>query len=137
MAAAIDRHLRECRREIQRVAARELAACVASGALVVDIRPIDQRERDGSLPDAIAIDRNVLEWRLDPTSPFRIEGVDSTRRQVIIVCNEGFSSSLAAATLRHLGVTRACDLRGGFQAWLRWSRSGGSGAPEPAERKPV
>jgi rhodanese-related sulfurtransferase len=125
MAAAIDRHLRDCRREIQRVAVCDLSTCLRKGALLVDIRPVDQRDRDGSLPGAIVIDRNVLEWRLDPTSPFRIAEITAADRQVIIVCNEGYSSSLAAATLRSLGLTRVADLRGGFQAWLRWSRSGG------------
>lgn len=89
-----------------------------AGALIVDTRPIDQRERDGELEGAVVIDRNVLEWRLDPSSPWRIpEAVDYDRR-VIVVCNEGFSSSLAAATLQSVGLHRATDLAGGFQALL-------------------
>jgi rhodanese-related sulfurtransferase len=90
---------------------------VAAGALVVDIRPVEQRRRDGDLPGALVIDRNVLEWRLDPTSPYRTLDVARDRR-VIIVCDEGYSSSLAAATLQELGLPRATDLVGGFQAWL-------------------
>lgn len=90
---------------------------MASGALVVDTRPLEQRRRDGRLPGAIVIDRNVLEWRLDPTGPHRLAGFDDPHRRVVIVCNEGYSSSLAAHTLRRIGLTRATDLVGGFQAW--------------------
>jgi rhodanese-related sulfurtransferase len=99
------------------VEAANLAAEVAGGALVVDTRPVEQRERDGDLPGAIVIDRNVLEWRLDPSSPHRIPEATGTDVRVIVVCNEGYASSLAAATLRRLGLARATDLDGGFQAW--------------------
>ena len=83
----------------------------------MDIRPVEQREQDGDLPGALVIDRNVLEWRLDPSSPYRVDGVDDPDRRVVIVCNEGYGSSLAARTLRDLGLHRATDLEGGFQAW--------------------
>lgn len=116
--SAISVLLRECRRGAVRVAARDLAAEVAASALVVDIRPEDQRRRDGALPGAVVIDRNVLEWRLDPSSPHRIPQVVSADVRVIVVCNEGYSSSLAAYTLRRLGLHRATDLVGGYQAWL-------------------
>jgi len=96
----------------------ELAALHADGALVVDIRPIEQRERDGELPGALVIDRNVLEWRLDPTSPYRVAEMDDHDRVVVLVCNEGYASSLAAATLQDLGLVNATDLDGGYQAWL-------------------
>jgi rhodanese-related sulfurtransferase len=102
-----------------RVEPDELAAAVERGALVVDTRPADQRARDGELRGAIVVDRNVLEWRLDPTSPNRIPEVTHHDHEIVIVCNEGYSSSLAAATLRDLGLHRATDLAGGFQAWLR------------------
>jgi rhodanese-related sulfurtransferase len=99
----------------------ELEALRAAGALIVDTRPVEQRTADGALPGAIVIDRNVLEWRLDPTSPHRIPEADgATDRVVVVVCNEGYSSSLAAAELQGLGLTGATDLDGGFQAWLRW-----------------
>jgi rhodanese-related sulfurtransferase len=99
----------------------ELPALMEGGALVVDIRPVGQRERDGELAGAVVIDRNVLEWRLDPTSPHRIAGADDPDRQIVVVCNEGYASSLAAATLRQLGLRRATDLAGGFQAVLAMS----------------
>ena len=86
------------------------------GVLVVDIRPVAQRERDGEMPGAVVIDRNVLEWRLDPTSPDRIAEATDHDREIVIVCNEGYASSFAAATLQQLGLRRATDLVGGFQA---------------------
>lgn len=86
------------------------------GALLVDIRPAADRVADGELPGAEVVERIHLEWRLDPTSPHRIAGATPGRR-VILVCNEGYASSLAAAILRDLGVERATDLVGGFRAW--------------------
>jgi rhodanese-related sulfurtransferase len=112
----IDELLAAARETIDRIPAEDLAAEQANGAVVVDTRPIDQRDRDGALPGALVIDRNVLEWRLVPSSPDRIVDIGEDQR-VIIVCNEGYSSSLAAATLRRLGLRGASDLVGGFQAW--------------------
>jgi rhodanese-related sulfurtransferase len=83
---------------------------------------MEQRQRDGKLPGAIIIDRNVLEWRLDPTSPDRLPGEADAGIRYVIVCNEGYGSSLAAATLRELGLHRATDLVGGFQALLAYLR---------------
>jgi rhodanese-related sulfurtransferase len=114
--AAVDRLLARARTGLDRVEPGNLALEMAAGALVVDIRPADQRDRDGELPEAVVIDRNVLEWRLDPTSPYRIPEASPGRR-VVLVCNEGYSSSLAARTLRDLGVWRATDLVGGYQRW--------------------
>jgi rhodanese-related sulfurtransferase len=102
-----------------RVTASELEAAAARGALIVDTRPLEQRDRDGELPGAIVVDRNVLEWRLDPTSANRLPQIEHHDHEIVIVCNEGYSSSLAAATLRDLGLGRATDLDGGFQAWLQ------------------
>lgn len=109
--------LEEARRRLVRVAPADLEAEQSAGALVVDIRTIEQRRRDGDLPGAVVIDRNVLEWRLDPGSADRIPEADGYRLRVIVVCNEGYASSLAAATLQELGLGRATDLIGGFQAW--------------------
>jgi rhodanese-related sulfurtransferase len=115
----IDELLEQARRRIApRLAARELDAARARGALIVDTRPVDQRERDGELAGAVVIDRNVLEWRLDPASDHRIPQIEDHDHEIVIVCNEGYSSSLAAATLRDLGLHRATDLDGGFQALL-------------------
>lgn len=117
----VDRLVDRLRAGVPRVEPRELAQEIRDGAVVVDTRPIDQRTRDGALPGAIVIDRNVLEWRLDPTSEWRLPVAVDTDVRYVIVCNEGYSSSLAAATLREIGLHRATDLAGGFQAWLHWS----------------
>ncbi|HET7487878.1 MAG TPA: rhodanese-like domain-containing protein [Acidimicrobiales bacterium] len=118
--AAIDRLLDQARLRIApRVEPVELASVQAAGALVVDTRSAAQRARDGELPGALVVERNVLEWRLDPTSPHRLPEAGDPHRQVVVVCDEGYASSLAAATLRDLGLTRATDLAGGYQAWMR------------------
>jgi len=113
----IEQLLRESRAGLERVQASDLEREMAAGALVVDTRPVEQRNRDGDLPGAVIIDRNVLEWRLDPSSPHRLPIADDPARRIVVVCNEGYSSSLAAHTLQRLGLTRATDLIGGFQAW--------------------
>jgi len=113
----IDQLLVESRIGLERVSASELEREMAAGALVVDTRPVDQRERDGALPGAVVIDRNVLEWRLDPSSAHRLPSAGDPARRIVVVCNEGYSSSLAAHTLQRLGLARATDLIGGFQAW--------------------
>ena len=125
--SAIDSLVAAARAGLDRVQPEDLADEYLAGALVVDIRPVDQRQLDGALPGAVIIDRNVLEWRLDPSSPYRIAEMTTADRRVIIVCNEGYSSSLAAATLRQLGLDRATDLVGGFQALLAdpWASSAG------------
>lgn len=122
--SAVDRLLAAAREGLDRVDPADLADEVAAGALVVDIRPADQRLRDGELPGALVIDRNVLEWRLDPTSSHCIAEAHPDRR-VVIVCDEGYSSSLAARTLRDLGLSRATDLVGGYQ---RWKHGGDAGS---------
>lgn len=117
MTARIEQLLADARRGLPpRPTAAELPALAESGALIVDIRPVEQRRRDGELPGAIVIDRNVLEWRLDPTSPDRLPGTDDPDRPIVLVCNEGYASSLAAASLQALGLRGATDLDGGFQA---------------------
>jgi rhodanese-related sulfurtransferase len=116
--ASIDELLEAARARLpHRPAPDELDAVVAGGGLVVDIRPIEQRGRDGAFPGALVIDRNVLEWRLDPASAHRIPEVTGHDQAIVVVCNEGYASSLAAATLQDLGFQRATDLDGGFQAW--------------------
>ena len=115
----IDEALEHARRTLpHRPTAKELPLLLALGALVVDIRPSEQRARDGELAGSVVIDRNVLEWRLDPTSPHRIPEATDPARKIILVCNEGYASTLAAASLQRLGLLGATDLDGGFQAIL-------------------
>lgn len=116
MAPTIDEFLAVARSKFQRVQPEDLASALAHGALLVDIRPERNRAEDGELPGAVVIDRGVLEWRLAPSSEARTIDVEPGR-QVIVVCNEGYQSSLAAATLIDLGVEGATDLVGGFRAW--------------------
>lgn len=112
----IDRHLDQIQAGLDRVEPADLGAEVAAGALVVDIRPEADRRREGELPGALVVERIHLEWRLDPTSEHRLPEVEPDQR-VIVVCNEGYASVLAAGVLRELGVARATDLAGGFRAW--------------------
>jgi rhodanese-related sulfurtransferase len=129
-AVTLDELLAEARSHLDRVEPPALQAEMAIGAVVVDIRPVEQRQRDGPLPGAIVVDRNVLEWRLAPSSEWRIEEVTGDPRQrVVLVCNEGFSSSLAARTLQLLGLVRATDLVGGFQAWQAWGDAATTRSP--------
>lgn len=116
----IARVLDEARRNLDRVEPNDLAAEMAAGALVVDTRSAAHRETEGSLPGAVVIERTVLEWRLDPTSPDRIPEADDPERRVIVVCSDGYSSSLAAETLQRIGLPRATDLVGGYRGWRAW-----------------
>ena len=113
----VDELLDEARASLRRVTPGEAARAAADGAMLVDIRPSEQRSRDGSIPGALTIDRNVLEWRLDPAGADRIPQVTSHDDVVIILCNEGYASSLAALSLQQLGLRHATDVIGGFQAW--------------------
>ena len=119
--SAADRLLESARARLERVDPEDLATARADGALVVDIRPEPYRVEEGELPGAVVVDRNHLEWWLDPTSDVAIPGASRDRR-VIVVCNEGYASSLAAATLQQLGVEHATDLVGGYRAWFARAR---------------
>jgi rhodanese-related sulfurtransferase len=113
----------EARRRIARTRPEELEAATSSGALVVDIRPAAQRSLEGDLPGALVIERNVLEWRLDPRGPDRIPQATGFDRPVVVLCSQGYASSLAADSLRAMGYEQATDLVGGYQAWASWTRS--------------
>jgi rhodanese-related sulfurtransferase len=113
----IDELLARAREQLTRVGPDEAAAAMARGAVLVDIRPIEQRSRDGEVPGSLVIDRNVLEWRLDPRSAHRIPEAARRDHLIMVLCNEGYASSLAAATLRDLGLD-ATDVDGGYQAWM-------------------
>lgn len=93
-------------------------AAAHSGALLVDTRTETQRAEQGELPGALVIDRTVLEWRLDPASEARIPEAVGYDVDIIVVCRQGYSSSLAAASLRAVGLRRATDLIGGVEAWV-------------------
>jgi rhodanese-related sulfurtransferase/predicted small metal-binding protein len=112
---SIETLLGEARGALRRVDAREARSAMTAGALLVDIRSDAQRRTDGTVPGALVVDRNVLEWRCDPACPSRDPRIGSPRT-LIVMCNQGFQSSLAAATLRALGRD-ATDVIGGFQAW--------------------
>jgi rhodanese-related sulfurtransferase len=109
--------LAAARARLDRVGPEQAAAELESGAMLVDIRSESQRERDGVVPGATYHPRNVLEWRMDPDSGAADPALGGLDRRVIVMCDEGYQSSLAAAALRDLGLGRATDLAGGFQAW--------------------
>ena len=117
MPMTLEELIDRARHDLVRVEPEEAAAELARGALLVDIRPAHQRSVGGDIPGATVIDRNVLEWRLAPDSEWRNDAVDGPKTRVIVLCNEGYSSSLAAATLKELGLVNATDVIGGFQAW--------------------
>jgi rhodanese-related sulfurtransferase len=113
---SIDSVLADARRRLTRLSPREAYDATAEGAILVDIRPDENREIEGTIPGALIVHRNVLEWRLDPSSDARVRQADYDLH-VIVFCNEGYTSSLAAAALLDLGVHRATDLAGGYRAW--------------------
>jgi rhodanese-related sulfurtransferase len=116
-ASRIDRMLDEARTRLRRVTPREAVAAIARGAVLVDIRPAAQRAAEGSVPGALVVERNVLEWRFDPTSDARLPMATGDDVEIIVLCSEGYTSSLAAAALQQLGLHRATDVVGGFHAW--------------------
>jgi rhodanese-related sulfurtransferase len=113
---SIDQLLEDARRPLLRLGPVEALQAQRDGAVLVDIRPQANREVEGEIPGAVVVERTVLEWRLDPASAARLP-IASYDLHVVVVCNEGYSSSLAAATLQDLGVHRATDLVGGYRAW--------------------
>jgi rhodanese-related sulfurtransferase len=114
----LDELVAEARTYLHRLTPAGAARAVADeGALLVDIRPEAQRRREGEVPGAVIIDRNVLEWRLAPRSTFRIPELRTATQTIIVFCSAGFASSLAAASLQRLGLRGATDLDGGFLAW--------------------
>ncbi|MEU0808437.1 rhodanese-like domain-containing protein [Streptomyces sp. NPDC005970] len=114
---SIDELLAEARTGLDRLGPAEAAAAQAEGGLLVDIRYAALRERDGTIPGALIVERNELEWRLDPLCDHRLPEATDHDLRIVVVCNEGYASSLAAVSLRQLGLSRATDLVGGFQAW--------------------
>lgn len=128
----VDELLARARERLVRVEPAEAAAAMDDGAVLVDIRSGFQRARDGRVPGAVVVARNVLEWRCDPASPWREDSVSDPARRVVLLCDEGYQSSLAAVTLHDLGLADATDVIGGFQAWRA------AGLPvEPADGRPA
>ncbi len=109
--------LAQARSRLTRPTPHQAWMAMREGALLVDIRPAAQRAAEGEVPGALVIERNVLEWRLDPASDARLPQAGSYDLPVIIMCSEGYASSLAAACLQDLGLSAATDLDGGFRAW--------------------
>jgi len=132
-ARSIDEILGEARARLRRLGPVEARAAVASGAMLVDIRSQAQRAAQGVVPGTLHVERNVLEWRFDPRSPARLPQA-SYHLRVIVMCVEGYTSSLAAASLQDLGVAGATDLAGGFRAW---QRAGLPVVPGPVVPAPV
>ena len=116
-APSIDELLAEARGGLARLRPEAALAVLTDGAVLVDIRPSEQRIAEGEVPGAIIIGRNVLEWRLDPRSEARIPALARPDARIIVMCSEGYASTLAAASLRRIGLRDATDLDGGFQAW--------------------
>lgn len=114
----VDDLLAAARAGLRRLSPGEVVEAQQRGALLVDTRTAEQRSRQGELPGAVVIDRTVLEWRLDPSSPWRIPELASADQVVVVVCRQGFSSSLAAASLQAVGLPNATDMVGGVEAWL-------------------
>jgi rhodanese-related sulfurtransferase len=116
-APGVDELLAEARGGLERLRPETALAALTDGAVLVDIRPLEQRIVEGEIPGAIIIGRNVLEWRLDPRSDARIPALARSDSRIIVMCSEGYASTLAAASLRRIGLRWATDLDGGFQAW--------------------
>ncbi len=119
MCPGVDALLEQARAGLRRLTPHETVEAVRNGALLVDTRPEAQRRKQGELPGAIVIERNILEWRLDPASAWRIPEATGYDRQIVVVCAEGYSSSLAAAGLQTLGLRRATDMIDGVQGWRK------------------
>jgi rhodanese-related sulfurtransferase len=116
-ARSVDELLAEARSRLRRIGPLEAAVRWADGAVLVDIRPAAQRAAEGWVPGALVVERNVLEWRFDPASDHRLPEATGYDVEVIVLCSEGYTSSLAADALRSLGLHRSTDVVGGFHAW--------------------
>jgi rhodanese-related sulfurtransferase len=113
----IERMVEADRSLLHRLEPHEVDGAVRQGGVIVDIRSHEQRVEHGVVPGSIRIHRNVLEWRVDPSSGWYDDRFAAYDGPLIVMCHEGFSSSMAAATLQRLGFTRATDMVGGFEAW--------------------
>jgi rhodanese-related sulfurtransferase len=128
--SGVDDLLAAARERLRRLTPAEVVDAQRRGALIVDTRTASQRSRQGELPGAVVIDRTVLEWRLDPGGRWRIPELRSADQVVVVVCSQGFSSSLAAASLQAVGLPNATDMVGGVEAWLAEGRPVHVGPPD-------
>lgn len=115
-ASRVDTMLAAARARLRRLSAQELPGAFRAGAVLADIRPQRQRDVEGEVVGALIIERNVLEWRCDPTSEARLPQAVDEHVGWVVLCSQGYTSSLAAACLHDLGLHRATDVIGGFQA---------------------
>ena len=129
-ARSVDEILDAARARLSRVTPEQAFAELSAGAPLIDIRPAGQRAADGEIPGSVVIERNHLEWRLDPESGARLPWATGYDLRPIVICQEGYTSSLAAAALQDLGLTAATDVDGGYRAW----RAAGLPTARPAER---
>jgi rhodanese-related sulfurtransferase len=118
-ARSIDEILAAAREQLARLTPEEAHAACAAGARLIDIRPAAQRAAAGEIPGSVVIERNHLEWRLDPASDARLSWVTGYDLRPIVICTEGYTSSLAASALKDLGFALATDVAGGYQAWQK------------------
>ena len=118
-APSVDDVLERARSRLRRLDPAQAQEAIGAGAILVDTRPQAQRRAEGAVPGALLVERNVLEWRFDPRSPARLPAATGYDAQLIIMCSEGYASSLAAVSLQDLGLRNATDLIGGFVAWAR------------------
>jgi rhodanese-related sulfurtransferase len=117
LAASVDEVLGQARSRLRRLDPLQAQQAIRAGAILVDTRPQAQRRAEGAVPGALLVERNVLEWRFDPRSPARLPEATGYEAHVIVMCSEGYASSLAAVSLQDLGLRNATDLIGGFVAW--------------------
>jgi rhodanese-related sulfurtransferase len=131
MVTSIEDLLARARARLSRVTPSRAFQEARDGAVLVDIRPAAQRREHGEIPESIVVERNHLEWRFDPASDARLPMVTGYEHRIIVFCQEGYTSSLAAAALQDLGLRNATDLDGGFAAWvaagLPWAPGGQAG----------
>ena len=132
-ARTIDEILAAARARLIRLSPEEAHAACAAGAMLIDIRPAARRAAAGEVPGSVVIERNHLEWRLDPASDARLPWVTGYGLRPIVICAEGYTSSLAAAALQDLGLAQATDVVGGYQAW----QASGLPTAHPDERTVV
>jgi rhodanese-related sulfurtransferase len=131
MRKSIDELLAEARSSLRRLEPAEALKAQGAGALLIDTRSQDLRERDGSIPGSLHLPLSVLEWRVDPDSPHRHPAVAGPDTEIVLICAHGYSSSLAAARLQQLGFARASDVIGGFEAWRQAGLPVSRDAPSP------